>query len=89
MMNLAMMAAVGMVALGMALNLHRLVRGPEAPDRILALDTLTINTIALVMLLGMLLANTVFFEPALLIAMVGFVGTAALCKFLLGGDIIE
>ncbi len=89
MLNLALIAAIAMVALGMALNLYRLVRGPDAADRILALDTLGINAIALLMLTGMRMAETVFFEPALLIAMMGFVGTAALCKFLLGGDIID
>jgi len=80
---------IGMVALAMALNLWRLVRGPGRPDRILALDTLGINTIALVMLLGIALGSAVYFEAALLIAMMGFVGTVALCKFILSGDIIE
>jgi multicomponent K+:H+ antiporter subunit F len=78
-----------MVAIAMALNLWRLAKGPSAPDRILALDTLAINTIALVMLIGLLLESSVNFEAALLIAMMGFVGTVALCKFLLSGDIIE
>jgi multicomponent K+:H+ antiporter subunit F len=80
---------IGMVSLAMALNLWRLVRGPGLPDRILSLDTLGINTIALVMLLGIMLGNAVFYEAALIIAMMGFVGTVALCKFILSGDIIE
>jgi multicomponent K+:H+ antiporter subunit F len=80
---------IGMISLAMALNLWRLVRGPGMPDRILSLDTLGINTIALVMLLGILLGNAVFYEAALIIAMMGFVGTVALCKFILSGDIIE
>jgi len=78
-----------MVALAMALNLWRLVRGPGLPDRILALDTLGINTIALVVLLGIGLGSVVYFEAALILAMMGFVGTVALCKFILSGDIIE
>lgn len=82
-------AASAMIALAMALNLWRLARGPTAPDRILALDTLAINTIALVMMFGIALSNAVYFEAALFIAMMGFVGTAALCKYLLSGDIIE
>jgi multicomponent K+:H+ antiporter subunit F len=89
MLSLAISAAFVMVAAAMALNLWRLVRGPALPDRILALDTLTINTIALVMLLDMALATSVYFEAALLLAMMGFVGTVALAKFVLGGDIIE
>lgn len=89
MLNAAVYGAFLMIAIAMALNLWRLARGPSAPDRILALDTLAINTIALVMLLGIALSSAIYFEVALLIAMMGFVGTAALCKFLLSGDIIE
>jgi multicomponent K+:H+ antiporter subunit F len=89
MLTLALSAAVAMVAAGMLLNIARLLRGPEAVDRILALDTLSINAIALVMLLGMLLTGTVYFEIALLIAMTGFVATAALCRYLLGGGVID
>ena len=89
MLNLAVTFALAMIAAAMALNLWRLARGPSMPDRILALDTLAINTIALIMLLDIKLSSTVYFEAALLIAMMGFVGTAALSKFLLSGDIIE
>jgi multicomponent K+:H+ antiporter subunit F len=89
MLSVAIPVAVAMLSCAMALNLWRLARGPSAPDRILALDTLAINTIALVMLLGISLSSSVYFEAALLIAMMGFVGTAAFCKFLLSGDIIE
>jgi len=89
MLSFAIPVAFAMMALAMALNLWRLARGPSLPDRILALDTLAINTIALVMLYGIGLSSAVYFEAALLIAMTGFVGTAALCKFLLGRDIIE
>ncbi|UYN94651.1 MAG: K+/H+ antiporter subunit F [Enhydrobacter sp.] len=89
MLTVAVPIAFAAVVVAMALNLWRLARGPGLPDRILALDTLAINTIALVMLLGIGLVSTVYFEAALLIAMMGFVGTAALCKFLLSGDIIE
>ncbi|WP_439573776.1 K+/H+ antiporter subunit F [Phreatobacter sp.] len=89
MLSLVLPVAFAMVTLAMALNLWRLVKGPDAADRILALDTLSINTIALVLLLGMAWATKAYFEAALIIAMMGFVGTAALCKFLLSGDIIE
>jgi multicomponent K+:H+ antiporter subunit F len=89
MLSFAVAAAFAMIALAIALNLWRLARGPDTADRILALDTLAINTIALVMLLGIGLASAFYFEVALLIAMMGFVGTAALCKFLLSNDIIE
>lgn len=78
-----------MIGAAVLLNLWRLGRGPDLVDRILALDTLTINVIGVVMLLGVALGTRVYFEAALILAMMGFVGTVALCKFLLGGDIIE
>lgn len=89
MLSMAITLALTMIATAMALNLWRLARGPSMPDRILALDTLAINTIALIMLFDIKLSSTVYFEAALLIAMMGFVGTAGLSKFLLSGDIIE
>lgn len=89
MLSIAIHAALLMMVTAMALNLWRLARGPDLPDRILALDTLAINAIALVMLLGISLGSAVYFDAALLIAMTGFVSTAALCKFILSGDIIE
>ncbi|WP_439533208.1 K+/H+ antiporter subunit F [Polymorphobacter sp.] len=89
MLSLVVPIVFTMVAVAMALNLWRLVKGPAMADRILALDTLTINTIALVLLLDMALQTTVFFEAALVLATMGFVGTVALAKFVLGGDIIE
>ena len=81
--------AIGAMSVALLLAAYRLAVGPSLPDRILALDTLSINTIALVLLLGMAWVTKAYFEAALIIAMMGFVGTAALCKFLLSGDIIE
>jgi multicomponent K+:H+ antiporter subunit F len=80
---------LGAIVLAMLLNLWRLLVGPELTDRILALDTFYINAIALLMLIGIRLGNDIFFEAALLIAMMGFIGTVALCKYILRGDIIE
>jgi len=81
----------GFVALGLALamNLWRLFKGPDAADRILALDTMVINAIGLIVLGGIASGEGTAFEAAMLLAMVGFVGTVAYCKFLLRGDIIE
>lgn len=78
-----------LVAAAIAMSFWRLMRGPSVPDRILALDTLYLNTIALLVLFGIYLSNDLFFEAALLIALMGFIGTVALCKYLLRGDIIE
>lgn len=71
------------------LSFLRLLKGPDLPDRILALDTLYINAIALVVLLGLHLGSALYFEAALLIAVMGFVGTIGLSKYLLRGDIME
>ncbi len=89
MLNTVIAIAYALVTLAFAFSLWRLLKGPDAPDRILALDTLYVNTIALLVLLGIHLGNAIYFEAALLIAMMGFVGTVALCKYLLRGDIIE
>lgn len=89
MIEMALLFALSCVALAMALNLWRLVRGPTAADRILALDTVTINAIALIVLIQIQQGSAVYFEAALLLAMVGFVGTVAYCKFLLRGDVVE
>ncbi|HDP88962.1 MAG TPA: K+/H+ antiporter subunit F [Thioalkalivibrio sp.] len=89
MIETALYIGFTLVGLAVALAFWRLLRGPDAPDRILALDTLYVNTIALLVLFGIHLGNNIYFEAALLIALMGFVGTVALCKYLLRGDIIE
>ncbi len=89
MLNIVIPVAYVLVSLAFLMSFWRLLKGPDAPDRILALDTLYVNTIALLVLLGIDLGSAIYFEAALLIAMMGFVGTVALCKYLLRGDIIE
>ena len=81
--------AIGGLALAMLFALWRLVRGPTLPDRILALDTLYVNAIAMLVLFGVRFATSLYFEAALVIAMLGFVSTVVLSKFLLRGDIVE
>ena len=77
------------VAIAMLLNLYRLALGPDIVDRVLAFDTLSVNAVALIVLIGIGLGSDLYFEAALLIAMLGFVSTVALCKYLLRGDVIE
>lgn len=81
-------AIVG-IAVSMLLTTYRLLRGPDLQDRILALDTLYVNSMALLILVGLRYDTNLYFEAALVIAMLGFVGTIALSKFLLRGDIVE
>ncbi|MEO5732974.1 MAG: K+/H+ antiporter subunit F [Rubrivivax sp.] len=76
-----------MLALALLLNLWRLLRGPALPDRVLALDTVYINSLALLVVVGMQLRSGEYFEIALLIGLLGFIGTVVLAKFVLRGDI--
>jgi multicomponent K+:H+ antiporter subunit F len=89
MLTTSIWIAFGAIGLALLLNLYRLLRGPDAPDRILALDTAYVNSIALLVLFGIQQGSTLYFEIALLIAMVGFVGTVILAKYLLRGNIAD
>ncbi|MCG5501193.1 K+/H+ antiporter subunit F [Ectothiorhodospira lacustris] len=77
------------VCLALMLNLWRLVKGPSLMDRVLAVDTMMINAIALIILHGIQQQTTLYFEAALLLAMFGFISTVAYCRFILRGDVIE
>jgi multicomponent K+:H+ antiporter subunit F len=89
MIDWAANASLVMLAIAMALCAWRLLRGPDVGDRIVALDTLYINALALLVVLGVRLRDSVYFETALLIGMLGFVGTVCLAKYLSRGDIID
>ena len=89
MIAIALQIAAVAVGLALLLNGWRLLRGPALGDRIVALDTMVINAIAVIVLIGMMGGNDTYFEAALLLAMVGFVSTIAYCKFILRGDIVE
>lgn len=89
MIDLALDFGFFAISLALLLNLWRLAQGPTPVDRLLAADTMITNTIALIILFGMREATSVYFEAALLFAMVGAVSTVAYCRFLLRGDVIE
>ena len=89
MIDAACLVALVAVGVAMLLTLYRLARGPDVVDRILALDTLVINAIALIVIAGLWYRTTTYFEAALLFAMVGFLTTVAFCKYLLRGNVIE
>ena len=78
-----------LLALAMAFALVRLLRGPRAQDRVLALDTLYVNAMLLVLVFGIVIGARVFFEAALVIGLLGFVSSLAAAKFLLRGEVIE
>lgn len=87
--DIAIGVSMYVVGAAMLMALWRLLRGPTVPDRILALDTLNVTAIAELMLLGMHLRTAIYFEAALIIAMLGFVSTVVLCKYVLRRDIVE
>ncbi|MBA2779905.1 K+/H+ antiporter subunit F [Billgrantia kenyensis] len=89
MLDTALLISLTLIVLAMSMNVYRLAIGPDVPDRLLALDTLYVNSIALIVLLGLWLNTKTYFEAAMLIAMLGFIGTMAICRYLLRGDIIE
>lgn len=75
--------------LGLACAAIRLIRGPTAEDRVIALDTVYINGMLILLVLGLRFEAGLYYDIALLIAMFGFAGSAALAKFLLRGEVIE
>jgi multicomponent K+:H+ antiporter subunit F len=88
-LSMALDIAAAAIAVAMLLCAWRLWRGPETADRILALDTLYMNVIALVVVLGLRWNTALLFEAALLVAMLGFIGTVALARYLTRGDVVE
>ncbi|MGV3483744.1 MAG: K+/H+ antiporter subunit F [Planctomycetaceae bacterium] len=89
MIQFALAYAFVAVTLALAMNLWRLATGPTVMDRVLAGDTMVVNTIALIILYGIQNSTTLYFEAALLLAMFSFVSSVAYCRFLLRGDVIE
>ncbi|MEQ8896946.1 MAG: K+/H+ antiporter subunit F [Roseovarius sp.] len=89
MITYALYFAFAAVGLSQVLALWRLLIGPGSGDRVLALDTISVNAVALIVLYGILSQTQVYFEAALLIAMLGFVSTVAYARFILRRDVIE
>jgi len=88
-MNIALIIAFVSLAVAQIMCMVRLVIGPATGDRILALDTMVVNAIGLIVLLGIAQGSRIYFEVSLIIAMLGFVSTVAYARFVLRGDIIE
>ena len=85
----ALKLALLLLAVAMLCALYRLLVGPTAQDRVMALDCLYINGMLMMLVLGINYASNVYFEAAMLIALFGFVGSTAIAKFLLRGEVIE
>lgn len=88
-LELALNVGIVAVALAVVLCSWRLLSGPDVPDRILAVDTLYMNMVALIILLDIRWDTELLFEAALIVAMMGFVSTVALARYVTRGDVIE
>lgn len=89
MLSVAINIAFAAIGIAMLLCLYRLLAGPDLADRVLALDTLYINAVSLLILLGVKASTSIYYEAALLIALMGFVGTVAFGRYLARGDVID
>ncbi|MBC2837055.1 K+/H+ antiporter subunit F [Paragemmobacter straminiformis] len=89
MLTLPLAFAFACFGAGFLMTLARLLIGPALPDRVLAVDTMVVNAIALIVLYGIKTGMGLNFPAAMLLAMTGFVSTIAFCKFLLRGSVIE
>ena len=89
MIQIALTFAFGCFGLALILALWRVVRAPTLADRVLALDTLFVNAIGLIVLFGISGGSQLYFEAAMIIAMLGFVSTVAYCRYMLRGNVID
>jgi len=85
----SIIAAQILLGLAMACALYRILRGPRAQDRVVGFDSLYVNAMLLLLTFGIQSGGTLYFEAALIIALLGFVSTVAFAKFLLRGEVIE
>ncbi len=88
-LSLAITVTLGLYAVAMGIGLVRLMRGPSAQDRVLALDFLYIVGMLVMLVLAIRYDSSMYFEGAFLMVLFGFVGSLAMAKFLLRGEVIE
>ena len=89
MIEIALIIAFGLLTASILMTGYRLTVGPDPLDRVLALDTLVINSIGAIVAMGIWFSTPMYFEMALLFAVFGFLTTVAFCKYLLRGNVIE
>jgi multisubunit Na+/H+ antiporter MnhF subunit len=89
MIDLVTNIAVLVLALCIAMAAYRVIAGPSQPDRVIGLDTIGVNTVGLILVLGMKAGSRVYVDAALVIALLAFLGTVALAKYLAGGTVID
>jgi multicomponent K+:H+ antiporter subunit F len=81
--------AQAMLVAAMGCNAYRLIRGPRAQDRVLCLDAMYVSAMLLALTIGIRTGSSIYFEASLIIAILGFVSSVALAKFLMRGEVIE
>lgn len=86
---IALVMAQVMLGLSLCCAAYRMTVGPRAQDRVLGLDSLYVSAMLMLLIFGIKSGRTVYFEGALIIAIVGFAATVALAKFLMRGEVIE
>ena len=89
MLNWSVITAQVLLGCAMACAMLRILCGPRAQDRVVGFDSLYVNTMLLLLVFGVRSGGTLYFEAALMVALLGFVSTVALAKFLLLGEVIE
>ena len=82
-------AAQIMLGAAMGCAAWRMFKGPRAQDRVLGLDALYTSALLLLLVFGIQTGRTLYFEASLIVALLGPVGTIALAKFLMRGEVIE
>lgn len=85
----SLLIAQVLLGIAMVIAAFRMIRGPRAQDRIVALDALYVNAMLLLLVFGIGTGSTLYFEAALVMSLLGFIGTLALAKFVMRGEIIE
>ncbi len=85
----SLLVAQILLGVAMAIAAFRMIRGPRAQDRIVALDALYVNAMLLLLVFGIRTQSTLYFEAALVVSLLGFIATLALAKFVMRGEIIE
>jgi multicomponent K+:H+ antiporter subunit F len=89
MLKIALALAFALIGAALLLTGWRFLHGPTLADRVVALDTLYVNTVAVLVATGIYFDSTLYFEIALLIAVLGFISTVALCRFIANGRLFE
>ena len=89
MFNFVITFALVLISLSMLALIYRVIKGPSIPDRVIALDALGVNLIAVIALISIMLDTYAYLEVILLLGILAFIGTVAMAKFLEKGEIIE